>query len=111
MEQRHSWEANRFSSSHEIPRSLWNLKVHYHIHKCLPPVHILSQINSIHAFTSHFLHIYHNIILPPMLGSSRWSLSLSFPNKTLYTPLLDPIQAACPAHLILLHFITWTILC
>jgi len=54
-EQRPSWEANRFSASQEIPRILWNPKIHYRIHKCPPPVAILRQLDSVHSPTSHFL--------------------------------------------------------
>jgi len=51
-----------------------------------------------------------NIILPSMPGSPKWSLSLRFRTKTLYTPLLSPIHATCPSHLILLNFITQIII-
>ena len=106
MEQSPSWEANRFSANQKVPCIVWYPKVHSRIHKCPPPVRILSQIDPVHNLTSNFLKIHLNIILLSAPGSSKWSLPLMFPTKTLYTPLLTPICATCPTHLILVDFIS-----
>jgi len=44
------------------------------------------------------------------LGLRSGLLPSGFPTKTLYTPLYSPIRATCPAHLILLDFISRTVL-
>jgi hypothetical protein len=85
-EQSHSWEANRFVVSQEIPRVLWNPKVHYRNHKCPLYFSIMSQRNQVHTPTSHFLKIHPNIILPSTPGSPQLSFSLRFPHqKPVYT--------------------------
>ena len=52
MVQSPSWEANWFSASQEIPRILWNLNIHYRLHKCPPPIRTLSQNDPDHALHS-----------------------------------------------------------
>ena len=101
MEQSPSWEANQFSASQEIPRILWNPRVHYRIHTCPPPVPIRSQLDPVHVPTSHFPKKHHNFILPPKPGSSKWSLSLRFPhlNPSYASPLLHTCYMHRPSHL------------
>ena len=110
MVQSPSWETNWFAASQEILRILRNPKVHYRTHKRPPPVSILGQSNPVHIPTSHLLEIHPNIIHPSTPRSPQWSPSSGFPSKTLYTPLSSLIRATCPAHLILLDFITRTVL-
>ena len=105
-----SWEANWFAASQEIPRISRNSKVHYRTHKLPPPVSILDQPNPVPIPTSHLLEIHPNIIHPSMPRSPQWSLSLRFPHRDPIHPFSSPIRAICPAYLILLDFITRTLL-
>ena len=86
MQQRPSWQANRISASQEIPRILWNPKVHYRICKCPPAVPIMSQLNPFHTLhpTSWrpiwLLSFHLGLGLPSDLFPS------GFPTNTLYSP-------------------------
>jgi hypothetical protein len=104
-----SWKADRFSASWEIPRILWNPKFHYRIYNSQSFVPVLSQINSAHAPTPHFLKSHLNIILPSLPGSSKWSLFFTFPhqNPVYASPLPHTCYMPRPSHFLDLN--TWII--
>jgi hypothetical protein len=110
MERSPPWEANRFSASQEILRILTNAKASYRTYTCPPHVPSLSQIDPVHVLKSHFLNIHLNVILTSTPGFSKWSFPSGYPTKPQYTPVLFPIRATCPSNLILLDFMTRTIL-
>ena len=110
MVQSPSWEANWFAVSQEIPCISRNPNVHYCTHKPPPPVTILGQPNPVHIPTSHLLEIHPNIIHPSTPRSPQWSPSLRFTQQDPIHSLSSLKRATCPAHLILLDFITRTIL-
>ena len=105
-----SWEANWFVASQEIPRTSRNPKVHYRTHKRPPSLSILGQPNPVHIPTSHLLEIHSNIIHPSTPRSPQWSPSLRFLHQDPIHSLTSPKRATCIAQLILLDFITPTIL-
>ena len=57
----------------EIPRQLWNLKVHYHVTNSPPMVPALCQMNPVHTLPTCLF----NIILSTMLRCPKWS----YPSK------------------------------
>ena len=69
----------------------------------------LSWANPIQS-TYHLLEIHPNIILPSTPRSPQWSLSLQFHHQDPIRTLSSPIRPTCPDHLILIDFITHTIL-
>jgi hypothetical protein len=65
MELSPSQEAVSFAATEELTSVLWNPKVHYHIHKNLLLLPILSQINPVHTTPISLNKILLNIIHPP----------------------------------------------
>ena len=106
MERSHFKEANRLSASQEIPRILWNTNVHYLIHKCPPPVAILSQSDPVDAPHSTnrrsilILSSHLRLGLPgglfPQVSLPKSCIHLSMPPYALHVPPISFFSILSP---------------
>jgi hypothetical protein len=78
-----SWKATTYSATKNFPNILYDPNFHYRVHKSLPLVPILSQINPVHVTPSYFSKINFNIIFLPTCRSSQRCFSW-FPSKRKY---------------------------
>jgi hypothetical protein len=87
------WEANRFSASRGRPCTLQNPKVHGHAYKHPPLVPVLRLDEFSSQSPSYLFTINFNSILPSTPGSSKWSLSFSFPHHNSVCNCLLPFTS------------------
>ena len=103
-------ETNRYSASQEIPRILWNPRVHYRIHNSPPPA--LSWAISIYSIPPHPTSWRSILILSShlRLGFPSCLFPSGLLTKALYTPPLFPYVLHTPPIPFFSIFITRTIL-
>jgi hypothetical protein len=101
MEQSPYSEVSSHSASQEIFHLLWDLKLHYRVHRSPALVPILSQMNPVHNFPPYLPKIHSNIILPSTPPSSTWSPHFRLSDQIFVLFRLSSMRATCSYHLIL----------
>jgi hypothetical protein len=101
-------EGDNCSATQEI-HSI-NPKIHYHNHRSLPPIPVLSQMNPVHS--SHPIFLWYILILSSHqhLGLPSGLFHSGFPPKTLYGLIFSPLHVTCPVALVPLDLIILIIL-
>jgi hypothetical protein len=92
MELSPSREGVDFADTEELPRILWNPKVHYRVHKSP----ILNQTNPINTTSSYLSKIHINIIIHYYLGLPSGLFSSDFPTNNLHVFLFSPFVLHSP---------------
>jgi hypothetical protein len=98
MKQSPSWEANSCSTGQEMPRLLWNPKVHYRVHRSLLMEFILSQMSLANTLIICFLKTCFNTMLPSPPRSPNWAFPFSL--SDLHALLVSHVcYMPCPYYL------------
>jgi len=83
MEQSPSGELTSHSAVKEMPRFLWNPKVHYRVHNSSPLVSLLSHMHPVHTFPPYFPTIHCSV----MSSNGRTLLKIKYAHWSTGTTL------------------------
>jgi hypothetical protein len=86
---------NSYSVSQQSSCNLWNLEVHYHVHKVQLVVTILSQVNAVCNLSSDILRSILMLFFHLYLGLPSGLFHLGFQTTTVYSFL--PLYMPCAA--------------
>jgi hypothetical protein len=91
-------ETGSCSDCQEIPLLLWNPKVHYRIHRCLPLEPIRRHIKSVHILTRYFSTTHQSSLFPSDSPAFFRPMHFSFPPCVLHVPPLSSASIWTPQY-------------